>query len=49
LGNNMTIPLTDTFMGTRGHLTHLLYRHDQTAPHDSNQGRLWKHYDNTID
>ena len=29
-------------MGTRGHLTHLLYRHDQTAPRDSNQGRLWE-------
>ena len=28
-------------MGTRGYLTHLLYRHDQTAPRDSNQGRLW--------
>ena len=29
-------------LGTRGHLTHLLYRHDQTAPRDSNQGRLWE-------
>ena len=29
-------------MGTRGHLTHLLYRHDQTATCDSNQGRLWE-------
>ena len=29
-------------MGTRGYLTHLLYRHDQTAPRDSNQGRLWE-------
>jgi putative transposase len=36
-------------MGTRGHLTHLLYRHDHTAQHDSNQGGLWKYYDNTID
>jgi hypothetical protein len=29
-------------MGTRGHLTHLLYRHGQAAARDANQGRLWE-------
>ena len=29
-------------MGTRGHLTHLLYRHERTAAPDPPQTQLWK-------
>ena len=29
-------------MGTRGHLTHLLYRYGQTAQQTANQPQFWK-------
>lgn len=36
-------------MGTRGHLTHLLYHHERAAAADTPQVELWEKPDDTID